>query len=639
MAGRMRLPGAALLCAGTLAAQPAERFVLGEGENPWRSGGNGVDPTVLVKRFATGTREDTTNVPGAAIDFDDRPGWISTLRFDPSEVISARALETGASIKARNAFMGSDLLNQLRGTVNGDHRVAFERKPTRFNPNVNPQNVWVELDFGIPVGIHRIRFYPRNTVVETPATPFHDDYTRGYEVWVNAAGTADNNPDVLIERRVTNDEPVVDIELKPQYAQLVKVRNLASVPYEIDEIEVYGTGYLKKGTYLTDILDLGGEATIGPIAWAEESVGDPLFSARSVRVRTGTDLTPILYRQIVRDGDGRFMRYEETTPQIYYHGLDEHLRAPLAEDIGPGRWSPWQPVRNGELITAPNPRRFVQLRVEFEGGMFQTRQLDRLAFDYLSPPIAGDLVAEVYPRLAEPEEPATFRYAVLLRSEGQVRGFDRLEIDTNVEAGNIRQMKIDGEPVAFEVEYSDSEGFAVAFPLVMRDGSTLEFTFDLPVFRFGTTFSGRAFNRSSGNLPQRLRPGNAVRFDPGDIDELSGLFVAIPEKRIGELVGRIHLDCPLITPNGDGINDEFLMRFNLLQLTSPAPVTLELFDLSGRRVTTAFRLELGVGKVAESWDGRDDRGRLVAPGLYVWVLTVHADAVAEKHRGLAGVVH
>ena len=74
-------------------------------------------------------------------------------------------------------------------------------------------------------------------------------------------------------------------------------------------------------------------------------------------------------------------------------------------------------------------------------------------------------------------------------------------------------------------------------------------------------------------------------------------------------------------------------------LTRPTPVALDLFDLSGRRVHTAFSEERGIGPALFRWDGRGADGELLPPGNYIWVLRVRADAFEEQHRGVLAVVY
>ncbi|MFT5088404.1 MAG: hypothetical protein ACI906_004485 [Candidatus Latescibacterota bacterium] len=628
-----------LLFINSAEAQRAQTFIIGSTSTPWRLGGSGIDPKVLNK-----TSVDTTNSPDNSIEYERRPGWISPLFFEENENIASRVLSGGGSITSPDVGRGFE--DELRGTVNGSPTVAFTRKPTAFEPDVNARNVRVILDFFTSVGVQRVRFYPRNTVVPTPTHPFQNDFLRAFELWVNSDRTSLASPDILIVRNVENEEPIVEISVPPQYVRLLRLKSLANVPFEIDEIEVYGTGFLQRATYLTDIIDLGQRATIGPVRWTEEAVGDEEFSSLNARVRTGLDSTPIRYNRVERgldlNGNPATMLID-IGPNAFY-ALDPLDRGPLTKDDD--NWSTWRPVDSGELLTAPTPRRYVQFQFEFEGELFRTREMDQFEFDFLSPPIADGLIGEVFPRLTQAEEPATFRYAVRLERETDAEGdllpifgFDRLEIDTNVATTDIRDVKLDGELVEFEIDFINEDAFGISFPLISHDQALLELTFDMPIFRFGTTFSGRAFNSSAPEVPQSVVGGNSISFGPGDDDVLSGLSVSIPKPQIGKLVGEIRTNTRYLTPNGDGINDALDIFFNILQITEPAPVAFEIYDLAGERVYTAFNNRLGIGPVEFSWDGKDGDGSTLAPGTYIWVLRVESDAFEEVHSGTIAIAY
>jgi hypothetical protein len=199
------------------------------------------------------------------------------------------------------------------------------------------------------------------------------------------------------------------------------------------------------------------------VRWLQQAVGEQVFSNVSLRVRSGNDDTPVLYR---REGKGAFgdpFIIEVTGEK--YHQLERFEQAPLIDDEE--NWSQWKSVENDALVTAPGPRRYVQFRLDFSGRIFDAREVARLQFDYLQPPIADTLRAEVFPRLAEAEKPATFRYAVRLKSTGPVRGYDRLEIDTNIRVSNIRGLRVNGQSVDFTVVENEPEYFIVDFPLSM----------------------------------------------------------------------------------------------------------------------------------------------------------------------------
>lgn len=623
----------ALLALCALAhAQPVRTFVLGDGSTTWQSGGFGVAPKIV----STGGSLDTTNTPNNAIDFSRRPGWISPLFFDGEANIAGRVLEGNGRITSPDVGRGFE--KQLEGTVNGSPSIAFIRKPTAFEPEVNARGIRVVLDFFVAVGVQRVRFYPRNTVTPNAATPFHADFMRGYELWINPARLSLASPDILIERNAENEDPIVDIAVPPQYVRTLMLKSLVNVPFEIDEIEVYGTGFLQSGQYLTDLIDLGERATIGPIRWVENSIEDVEFSELDVRIRTGRDDTPLLYRRLLPNAGFGPRSVEEVSPVEYFR-LGRVDRAPFATDVD--NWSPYFPIANGQLITAPSPRRYVQFQIDFSGGLFQTRELDRLEFDYITPPIADELVAEVFPRLSRAEEAATFRYAVRLRRDeaSDIRGFDRLEVDTNVGITDIREIKLNGVETGFDIEFIREDAFAIRFPRITENDALLELTFDLPIFRFGTTFSGRAYDTRAPSVPQALVAGHAIDFGPGDVDELSGLAVSIPKPQIGKLVGEIAIKSRVFTPNGDGVNDQFEVFFNILQLTREAPVHFEIYDLAGRKLHTIFTGQRGIGPVTETWDGKLSDGGTLLPGTYVWVLRVKADAFNEVHSGTIAVAY
>ena len=58
-------------------------------------------------------------------------------------------------------------------------------------------------------------------------------------------------------------------------------------------------------------------------------------------------------------------------------------------------------------------------------------------------------------------------------------------------------------------------------------------------------------------------------------------------------------------------------------------IALRVFDIEGRMLRTLERGLLPAGNYRIAWDGRDDRGRLVAPGVYFYQL-VSSDGVQKK---------
>ena len=61
---------------------------------------------------------------------------------------------------------------------------------------------------------------------------------------------------------------------------------------------------------------------------------------------------------------------------------------------------------------------------------------------------------------------------------------------------------------------------------------------------------------------------------------------------------------------------------------------VEVLDLSGRRVRQVYEGADKIGVYARAWDGRDDVGRRVPPGIYLFRVDVDTDAGGESAVGV-----
>ena len=86
-----------------------------------------------------------------------------------------------------------------------------------------------------------------------------------------------------------------------------------------------------------------------------------------------------------------------------------------------------------------------------------------------------------------------------------------------------------------------------------------------------------------------------------------------------------------VSPNGDGVNDEGVVRFALAKIENTEP-EVSIYDLSGQRVRV-----LVAGNDGYRWDGRDGAGRVLPPGAYICQLKLTADVGDEReHFNLVG---
>lgn len=79
------------------------------------------------------------------------------------------------------------------------------------------------------------------------------------------------------------------------------------------------------------------------------------------------------------------------------------------------------------------------------------------------------------------------------------------------------------------------------------------------------------------------------------------------------------------TPNP--FNPTTTIRF---ELSTPANVQLEIFDVSGHRVVILVQGHRGAGEHVVSWDGRTDQGAMAGSGVYFYRLVTPKETLARK---------
>ncbi len=371
-----------------------------------------------------------------------------------------------------------------------------------------------------------------------------------------------------------------------------------------------------------------------------------------------------------------------TLDEADYRALRGEDKGVIRDDVN--NWSGWSPPYpasgivgqdqlpidgSGVPISSPGPRRYFQFSIDFFSDDFESAAaVGGLAFDVVSPPFAQELIAEISPRSAAVGKNTRFLYAVRNKSFGQQRGFDAFEIKTPLRVESIGRVRI--QRPDSEVQEADFSGsslvnlpqasngisidevlddrFAISFPLIEEDGTVLEVEFDNGVLRFGTTFVGRAFNRSvETTLGQGVVAGNAADlsqsgFADTDIQPVGtpiadNLSVAVPISK--ELLANVAVNSPVFTPNGDGVNDRVLIQYDITNIARLSPVKVSIFDLSGRLVRALVDSEAISGRFAQPWDGRDDDGVYVPPGHYAFSVSLQAGTGQVRKIGVVGVAY
>jgi hypothetical protein len=138
--------------------------------------------------------------------------------------------------------------------------------------------------------------------------------------------------------------------------------------------------------------------------------------------------------------------------------------------------------------------------------------------------------------------------------------------------------------------------------------------FDVGVLRNATVFSLYVGDTRRNDIWQFVDP-----------IERHADVVFLPEL-IGrdKLIGNLEVYPAVFSPNNDGINDTVEIRFAILKAQVAQP-QVKIRDLAGRLIAELAR-DGHRGVAAYRWDGRDARGLVVAPGLYLFDVDLWAES-------------
>ena len=131
----------------------------------------------------------------------------------------------------------------------------------------------------------------------------------------------------------------------------------------------------------------------------------------------------------------------------------------------------------------------------------------------------------------------------------------------------------------------------------------VEVFFRAQVFHFGTAFAGQVFDSERPlEVGQQVQGGDAT-FALDSNQVWAGIRLR------GRLVSEVRAEPPVVTPNGDGINDAAGVEYSLLELVGAGQVAVDIFDLAGRLVRPLYRGHQHSGRHVHLWDGHRDDGQ------------------------------
>jgi hypothetical protein len=440
-----------------------------------------------------------------------------------------------------------------------------------------------------------------------------------------------------------NLDPVVDLRFPTQSIRWITIRPFPLRNWEIAEFEVYGEGFVEETVFVTQILDFDRTINWGKIRWSGQM---PEGTRVEIRTRTGATPDPSLYFAENINGDIRQITLEQ------FQKIDPTGRMPTVYDAD--NWSFWSPPyefaaglrdqsldaeawEDGTPLLSPGPSRYIQIAIRLFGNFATAPRLDQLSLQFGEAPSAQEVLGEIWPIQVESFRPTTFTYVVKPRFDQSDTGFDRLEVLTHVRADSVDSVLIDGREVDLDLfgpEVQDDR-VVFAFPRLQGEDDSfkqLEVSFQVPVLRFGTKFSGWVFDSEDPDqIKQQIQPGNATFRFAGDV-------LAVNTPVGGDLLVDVVVSPNPFTPNGDGVNDALSFSYQLREVTAARPISLVIYDLAGAAVAEFPTVDARSGEFTQRWDGSDAAGRLVPPGMYLYRLRLDA-SLEDIRTGVLSVIY
>ena len=638
----------------------------------WKLGGEGL----------AWSGNDSTSI---LIDFESAPGAIRPVYITPERTVFSY-LSNWSPLKFPRdlGFVEGERPRAWKGGGGSEATVSngtylVDGDGTTYNPPTTAGigGDWYTIDLAVPVPAESFGFYTPSQGFRGDGGLLREDVVPAFEVSIAAEGDPSWLKSgtylplgALLADVQENFDAHVKIDFPRQYVRYVRYRRKLSVQDQnlpggvaskgtIGDFELFGEGVPRRVIYVTRIFDLGSEVNLGRIFWAAtpmREVDGQLLEAPeaavSVRVeaRSGRDDDPDVYHEYTDSGKEKVVsrqRYEFELKPGSIQRAKPGMRASITYDTD--NWTYWSPpiISSGRPIGLDSGS-YLQLKIVLESEKFDAFiRLDSLWIE-TAPLLAHQVVGEVA-RLDDPRpargftevelgEMTDFVYELRTKFAGAgEQGFDGVRIRTGHRA-EFRQLQMGSPPQPVEpaAVTTEEEGLVVLLPerVTRSSNQPIRISFGTEVFLYANTFAGEVFDTEIEGLPQPVAAGDVTT-------ELStnSLRVLGKADSTPDFIQNLELSSPVLTPNGDGINDELVIRYTLYRLPNRIPVCLNVYALNGRRVGRLTVGDQGSGQQQLAWDCRDEQGQLLAPGVYLVEVALESEFGEARQLRSLGIAY
>ncbi len=356
----------------------------------------------------------------------------------------------------------------------------------------------------------------------------------------------------------------------------------------ISEFQIFGEGYVEEGTYVSAVDSVG----IGNANFANTVIDADIVAGTyvSVEFRTGSK----------KNIDS--LHWSNWSSPIFFHSRNEALA--------------------GSMVNVAEPRRFFQYRIKLYTTNLETPKVSGIKIVYQKNLVVDSATVFITPQDVPVLSPVMLTYTIQSSVSASSLGIDTIKIATPGPSV-VRSVTLNGTAVQFSYIPAPDK-MVIGFPQTLKSSGTVNVTFSTKMIT-GGSFPSVIISKSSPWNPQRLDPSVTAAGD--------GWLVNATGVPITPLVD-VRIDPNPFTPNDDGKNDATIIDFSVANISSPKPLRISIMDLTGRKVRTLVDIRSGInpffgdprsGGKGFLWDGRDDNGKKLLPGLYIVQISLDVD--------------
>ena len=407
------------------------------------------------------------------------------------------------------------------------------------------------------------------------------------------------------------------------------------------EVMVYGEGYVAEVALTSEPIEMRAHQSFVSIEWEADT---PVGTWVEIATRTGDRLREQL---TYYDNNGI-----EVTADRYRRKLPRPKQGEIVSRMVPDSdWSPWtRPyLESGEEVRSPL-RKYLQIRARVMADTVSKygppASLHAVRVN-LTDLYAEELIGEVWPRFVERiGEPEDRSFLVRPRFTRSDQGFDQFRITatapTTMELLEVRSGTLEdfanGEtgrwlPEDLEITASGADTLQFRLPSPIRRGVELvEVRIRPTIYGHSAAFEAGVKATGAVGTWQRVEIGNAAEYAPSE----SNVVVALGDNAA---LTALRVEPPVVTPNGDGVNDAAVFRFSVNRLHSETAVQLSIYDLGGRLVYRRREERADPrGRYALEWRGEGMKGGRLPPGTYLARVELPAYSERAQRTSLARIL-